>query len=77
MKAFLTRRAERNYISILEYVTKEFATKTAATFVQKADETFKLLHTQTLEAMALSRSLCFHQNHGFQVRESLIICMNS
>ena len=45
MKVFLTRRAERNYISIKEYITKEFGDKTAATFVQKADETFKLLES--------------------------------
>lgn len=43
MKVFLTRRAERNYQLIKEYITKEFGGKTAATFGQKADETFKLL----------------------------------
>ena len=43
MKVFLTRRAERNYHSINDYITKEFGNKTATTFERKADETFKLL----------------------------------
>ena len=43
MTVFLTRRAERNYNSIKEYIVKEFGNQTAETFVKKADETFKLL----------------------------------
>ncbi len=45
MKVFLTRRAERNYNSIKEYITQEFGEKTAETFTKKADETFQLLET--------------------------------
>ena len=43
MTVFLTRRAERNYNSIKEYIVKEFGDKTAETFAKKADEIFKLL----------------------------------
>jgi gliding motility-associated-like protein len=43
MTVFLTRRAERGYTSIKEYIAKEFGDKTAETFTKKADETFKLL----------------------------------
>lgn len=43
MKVFLTRRAERNYNSILEYINQEWGSKTAQTFSNKADTTFKLL----------------------------------
>ena len=43
MTVFLTRRAERNYNSIKEYIAKEFGDKTAEIFTKKADETFKLL----------------------------------
>ena len=45
MKVFLTRRAERNYNSIKEYITKEWGQKTAEAFVNKADETFHLLES--------------------------------
>lgn len=45
MKVFLTRRAERNYNSIKEYITQEFGERTAETFTRKADETFQLLKT--------------------------------
>ena len=43
MKVFLTRRAERNYNAIKEYINQEWGAKTAQTFTKKADETFKLL----------------------------------
>lgn len=45
MKVFLTRRAERNYNSIKEYITQEFGEKTSETFTKKADEIFILLET--------------------------------
>jgi plasmid stabilization system protein ParE len=43
MKILFTRRAERNYDAIRDYIRKEFGEKTAAQFVQKADEFFNLL----------------------------------
>jgi len=43
MTVFLTRRAERSYKSIKEYIAKQFGDKTSETFTKKADETFKLL----------------------------------
>lgn len=43
MKIFLTRRAERNYDSIKDYIKKEWGDKTAGEFVQKTDELFNLL----------------------------------
>ena len=45
MKVLLTRRAERNFNSIKEYITKEWGQKTAEAFVNKADETFQLLES--------------------------------
>ena len=42
MKVFLTRRAERNYKAIREYIAHEFGEQTAETFTRKADETFQL-----------------------------------
>jgi plasmid stabilization system protein ParE len=45
MKVFLTRRAERNYNSIKEYIAKEWGQRTAEAFVNKADETFHLLES--------------------------------
>jgi len=45
MNVFLTRRAERNFNSIKEYITKEWGQKTAEAFVNKADETFHLLES--------------------------------
>jgi plasmid stabilization system protein ParE len=43
MKIFLTRRAERNYDSIKEYINKEWGDKTMGEFIQKTDELFSLL----------------------------------
>jgi plasmid stabilization system protein ParE len=43
MKIFLTRRAERNYDSIKDYIKQEWRDKTAGEFVQKTDELFNLL----------------------------------
>lgn len=43
MKVVLTRRAERNYLSIRNYITKEWGTNVAKAFDQKADELFELL----------------------------------
>lgn len=45
MKVFLTRRAERNFNSIKEYITKEWGERTAEAFVNKADNAFHLLET--------------------------------
>jgi len=43
MKVFLSRRAERNYISIKEFITLQWGQKTADEFAQKADELFQML----------------------------------
>lgn len=43
MKIFLTRRAERNYQVIKEYIKNEWGDKTAGEFVLKIDELFNLL----------------------------------
>lgn len=43
MKIFLTRRAERNYQVIKEYIKNEWGDKTAGEFVLKTDELFNLL----------------------------------
>lgn len=43
MKILLTRRAEKNFGSIKDYIKKEWGENTVVQFVQKADELFKLL----------------------------------
>ena len=43
MKIFLTRRAEKDYYSIKDYITQEWGDKTTETFTKKADEIFQLL----------------------------------
>ncbi len=81
MKVFLTQRAKRNYISIKEYVTKEFGDKTAATFDHKVDETFKLLESfpkmgsvehNEIRGFQLSRQTCIL----YRIREPKIIILS-
>jgi plasmid stabilization system protein ParE len=43
MKVILTRRAERNYLSIRNYIIKEWGPNVAQAFDQKVDELFELL----------------------------------
>ena len=43
MKVFLTRRAERNYNSIKDYISQQWGDNTAFQFAQKTDELFQLL----------------------------------
>jgi len=43
MKLFLTKRAQRNYDSIKDYIEKEFGKAASEAFTNKADETFRLL----------------------------------
>ena len=43
MKIFLTRRAEKDYKAIKDYITQTWGIKTSETFTTKADEIFKLL----------------------------------
>ncbi len=43
MQIFVTPRAEKNFLSIVEYIKNKWGDKTAGQFVQKTDETFKLL----------------------------------
>lgn len=43
MKVILTRRAERNYLSIRNYIAKEWGPNVALGFDQKTDELFELL----------------------------------
>ena len=45
MKVFLTRRAEKDYELIKDYITQEWGDKTAETFTKKADEIFQLLES--------------------------------
>lgn len=43
MKVYLTRRAEKNYNSIKDYIAEEWGEGTAEEFAQKADKLFQLL----------------------------------
>lgn len=43
MKVHLTRRAELNFNSIKDYITREWGQKTASEFLQKTDRFFQLL----------------------------------
>jgi plasmid stabilization system protein ParE len=43
MKVILTRRAERNYLSIRNYIAKKWGANVARAFDQKVDELFELL----------------------------------
>lgn len=43
MKIFLTRRAEKNYDSIKDYIKKKWGEKTANEFILKTDELLSLL----------------------------------
>ena len=43
MQVFVTSRAERNLESIVGYIKNKWGEQTAKQFVQKADDTFKLL----------------------------------
>ncbi len=43
MEVFVTPRAERNFDAIIDYLKQKWGEKTAAQFVQKTDEIFKLL----------------------------------
>ena len=45
MKVFLTRRAEKDYELIKDYITQEWGDKTSETFTKKADEIFQLLES--------------------------------
>ena len=43
MQVFVTSRAEQNFEAIIDYLKHKWGENTAAQFVQKADEIFKLL----------------------------------
>ncbi|WP_333820268.1 type II toxin-antitoxin system RelE/ParE family toxin [Ohtaekwangia sp.] len=43
MELFLTRRAEKNYASIKNYIKDEWGEKTASEFILKTEEFFELL----------------------------------
>lgn len=43
MQVFVTPRAEKNFLSIFEYIKFKWGERTAKQFVLKTDETFKLL----------------------------------
>jgi plasmid stabilization system protein ParE len=43
MQIFVTPRAEKNFLSIVEYIKNKWGDSTAGQFVQKTDETFNLL----------------------------------
>lgn len=43
MRVYLTRRAEKNYNSIKDYIAKEWGERIADEFAQKADKLFQLL----------------------------------
>ena len=43
MQVFVTPRAERDFDSIVEFIKQKWGEKTAAEFIQKTDELFKLL----------------------------------
>ena len=45
MKVFLTRRAERNYETIREYIRNEWGPSVAESFEEKVDDLFNLLVT--------------------------------
>jgi len=43
MQVFVTPRAERNFESIVNYISNKWGVKTAQQFIQKTDEMFELL----------------------------------
>lgn len=43
MQVFVTRRAEKNFDSIVDYIKQKWGETTAKQFVEKTDEIFKLL----------------------------------
>jgi plasmid stabilization system protein ParE len=43
MQVYVTRRAEQNFDSIVDYISQKWGNKTAQAFVQKTEEIFKLL----------------------------------
>ena len=43
MQVFATRKAEKNFDSIVDYIKQEWGEKTAKEFIQKIDEIFNLL----------------------------------
>jgi plasmid stabilization system protein ParE len=48
MQVFVTRRAQQNFDSIIDYIKQKWGEKTAVEFVQKTDEFFKLLKNYPL-----------------------------
>jgi plasmid stabilization system protein ParE len=43
MQVFVTPRAEKNFDSIVEYITEKWGEKTARQFIEKVNELFRLL----------------------------------
>ena len=64
MKIFVSRRAERNFRSILDYLRKNWNEKVAQAFVQKTEDIFELL--EKFPEMG-SVDLAEKQIRGFQM----------
>lgn len=62
MEVFVTPRAERNFDSIVKYISSKWGENTAKEFIHKVDEIFKILKTQPYIGMVENSDI-----RGFQL----------